>query len=276
MASGESPIGSGGRSYQWIRSNILGLVAIFIALSGTAVATQVASHPGAQTAAKKKKAKPGPAGPAGPAGPQGPQGPTGPSTGPAGGSLTGSYPDPTIALNAVGAPEIANPVRTINLPVTTFINWTDNALLDFTVSDGTSPDLIRPGNQTAIQWDADTDGGGANIADTDLVETNFTVPDDYAASGHFRLVVYRAASTGVPERLRCAASVSGDIGAFFNLTLTTFGSDDPELLVPVPGSPYATGAAASLICNVDNGSGGTSANDAVELYGAQFRYIAAQ
>jgi hypothetical protein len=86
-----------GQVHAWLRNNILGLVAIFIALSGSAIAANVASQPGAQKAAKKKKVKQGPAGPAGPQGPAGPAGPVGPATGPAGGALSGTYPDPGLA-----------------------------------------------------------------------------------------------------------------------------------------------------------------------------------
>ena len=64
---------SRGAGHTWIRNNVLGLVAIFIAMSGSAVAAQVATKDGAGTAAKKK-AKRGPAGPQGPAGAHGMQG----------------------------------------------------------------------------------------------------------------------------------------------------------------------------------------------------------
>jgi hypothetical protein len=87
----------------WIRSNLLGVVAIFIALGGSAIAAQVSSHSGRAHAAKKAKR-----GPRGPAGAPGAQGPVGGATGPAGGALSDSYPNPSIATGAVGASQVAD------------------------------------------------------------------------------------------------------------------------------------------------------------------------
>lgn len=105
-----------GRIRTWIRHNALGLVAIFLALNGVAVAVQVADQKGSKgvaqvattkkaKATKKKKGRPGPPGPAGPQGIQGLQGPPG-SPGAAG------IPGPTFAdaesANIQGDPS-ANP-----------------------------------------------------------------------------------------------------------------------------------------------------------------------
>ena len=69
-----TPQGDRRPPFPWIRNNIIGLVALFVALSGTAVATEVASnagHDGAVKAAKKHKKKRGPRGPQGPPGANG-------------------------------------------------------------------------------------------------------------------------------------------------------------------------------------------------------------
>jgi hypothetical protein len=123
-------------------ANVTATLALFIALCGAGAyaAGQIGSSDIERNAVKARHIKDGKVGtaeitdasllskdfasgqlPAGATGPQGPKGDTGatgqqgvagPSTGPAGGDLTGTYPDPLIGPNAVAGGEVADNAMT--------------------------------------------------------------------------------------------------------------------------------------------------------------------
>ena len=111
--------------------------------------------------------QPGPQGPQGaegrqgaqgPPGAEGPQGPQGPFDGPAGGDLTGNFPNPLIGQDAVGSAEIADEAVTID-------DIGRNAVGGSQIADNnvTSEDIANNSiNNSEI---ADNAVGGAEIAD---------------------------------------------------------------------------------------------------------------
>jgi hypothetical protein len=169
------------RIARYIRQHHIGLIALFIALTGTAYAgTQMASRPAdsqAVKAKKKKKVKLIP----GPAGPQGPKGDTG-AQGPGATSLISTVP--------VTPTGLYEPVTTINgLTIEGACSSNLNKVsLRISATTGSGSTLRISGTTfdgTAVQsFDFDGAGGPTNTASAAIIDLD-VIARNTAVSGSF-------------------------------------------------------------------------------------------
>jgi hypothetical protein len=180
-----------------------------------------------------------------------------------------------VGPDAIGPAEIQNISRSISLPLASFVNDTDGATLNFTPSNGTSPDLAIAGGNLVIEWDDDSDGGGGDVADTDFVRSNFAIPPDYAGGGVFTIHFTKDAHSGVAERFDCQVGLNGFLGP--HSTTDAFAAGPAAVsMVLVPPNPYVSGPPVNVRCAVQDSSGGNTANDIVRVSGIDFMYGAKQ
>lgn len=172
----------------------------------------------------------------------------------------------TVDTGEIGATEIADVVRSIPLPLTSWVPCAD-LVWDSSGADA-EPDLTAtPGSTLAITYD---DTGGS--VDTGTICNSFIVPNDWISGGAFgtRATADAATVTQV-ETFSCAISVDGaalgaaDPGSLANQTAV-------QTVTSTPTGTWAAGASIQVACS----QGNASADDIVNFHAIHAFYTASE
>jgi hypothetical protein len=188
--------------YALLAAAVLGVIVMPVAFAGAASGPQATASASVKKQVKKLKQQVNQLrqevedlskqpGPQGPGGPQGAEGPPGPATGPAGGDLMGTFPNPLIGPNAVASNEIANDaVTTPKLAngATSTPKLADGAVNSAKLGDGQvgNPDLANDSVTTS------------NIADGNVVDQD--ISRDAVGNRALRGLTFDQTTSSIPPQ----------------------------------------------------------------------------
>ncbi|MBI4426519.1 MAG: hypothetical protein HY567_02990, partial [Candidatus Kerfeldbacteria bacterium] len=190
----------------------------------------------------------------------------------AGDIATGAVTTTEILDGTVAAGDIADVVRTISLPLYSFIECDTNAGTQIPFADGTNalPHFLNSatdGTGFVMRFDdtAATEDQGTEVCN------NFTVPADYASGGEFRFRALKDAHAGATEVLTSAVSINGAaLGATGSVTTSASAS---TTYTNTPTGTYAANDSVSMYLAITSG---TTMDDIVDIASAEFAYTATQ
>lgn len=178
----------------------------------------------------------------------------------------------TFATGDVGAAEIADVTRTINLPLFSWIDCTTNAgaAIGFDTTADTLPDFVNSstdGLGFQIAWD---DTGGS--LDVGYVCNTVAIPANYVSGGALTLVMSKDAATTNAEFVNCQGSIDGAALGVLGTTAVA-----PAAIAAYTCTPTLTGLAAGDSLGVAVYVTATTAlDDIVYIHAAEFTYTATQ
>jgi hypothetical protein len=170
--------------------------------------------------------------------------------------------------NSLTDADIQNPTRSVNLPLGSFLDMTNQKAIDFTSGVDRDPDFAKVNDVLVIEYDDDSGN-----EDDGSIGTTFQVPSDYASGGSLALRASKDAhTTGVDEFISCFNKVNSD-PSFFSSSAEITTSDNTAYTVPST-APYAAGDSVGVNCSAL----GIEApqDDIVRIHSIEFRYTATQ
>jgi hypothetical protein len=181
--------------------------------------------------------------------------------------------DLAVSTGSVGAGEIADVVRQVNVPLGSFVDCQTDAgtAIGFGESVDTLADFINSatdGTGFTLRFD-DT---GSSEDQSSEVCSQLLVPADYSSGGSFVIRALKDASTGATEILNCAVSVNG---AALEAAGTVTVSAAATAAYTCSPTIAALAAGDSLSFYLSVTSSGTM-NDLVDVAAVAFRYTATQ
>ncbi len=254
------------RIRRYLHQNVLGLVAIFIALTGTAIAL-----PGKNTVQSND---------IGP-GEQVGNGDTKSINGSwiANGSIalddlaSDSVNENKVADGTLEGQDILDPTRSVGIPLASFIDCQTNsgAFLDFTSGVDATPDFQNSSTDGAgftIRFDADI---GSQDEDSEIC-SQLLVPDDYVSGGALTVRYSKDSPAGVVEQISCAVSVNS--GALNAASVDTGPGLPTDVVTCNPSFTAAPGDSLSFYLAVTTDA--ASINNEVDFHAVRFDYLAEQ